>query len=101
MPCRQELAGALRKQDRRGGTMTWHGQTAALAEFQPEEECGTGAVVWIRMYSDHCFIWGDFQKDPSPPKPSPQGHHQTQLLTLMPEIGHPVFFGLLADYLPG
>lgn len=55
VPRRQELAGALRKQDSRGGTVTWHGQTAALAAFQPEEECGRGAPVKIRVYSDWFF----------------------------------------------
>lgn len=97
----RSAAGALRKQDSRGGTMTWHGQTAALAAFQPEEECSRGAPVRIQMYSDRCFIWGDFQKDPSLPDPSPQGHRQTLLLMLMPEFGHLMFFELLADYLLG
>lgn len=52
--------------------MTWHRQTAALAASQPVEECGTGAPVRLQMYADCCFIWGDFQKDLSPPDPSPK-----------------------------
>lgn len=59
-PHRQELAGAVRKQDSRGRTVTWHGQTPVLAAIQTEEECGTGAPVHIRMYRDCSFIWGDF-----------------------------------------